>query len=93
MWCESGASSGVNTGVGGSVVAVTEVVSPWLGEGRVLWPEMGQLEQPIYFPDVREYLHSVEHDRRILGTYLQVLLARRTALQGSLRLVAIHHIP
>ncbi|KAI6136210.1 hypothetical protein F5141DRAFT_1185256 [Pisolithus sp. B1] len=42
--------------------------------------------------DLEQYLYPIESDGRILGAYLQALLAGRNAPQGFLRLVAIHHI-
>ncbi|KAI6156092.1 hypothetical protein EDD17DRAFT_1629794 [Pisolithus thermaeus] len=95
VWCEAGDGSSAAVGMGDSVGAVTEVVrTVRLDLERVVccslgWP--GSKCAPA-FPDVREYLYPVERDARILGAYLQALLAGRSAPQGFLRLVAVHHI-
>ncbi|KAI5998066.1 hypothetical protein EDD15DRAFT_2363892 [Pisolithus albus] len=95
VWCEAGDGSSATAGVGDGVGAVTEVVrTVRLDLERVVccglgWP--GSNCSPA-FPDVREYLYPVESDGRILGAYLQALLAGRNAPQGFLRLVAVHHI-
>ncbi|KAI6031330.1 hypothetical protein BKA83DRAFT_4198734 [Pisolithus microcarpus] len=95
VWCEAGDGSSATSGVGDGVGAVTEVVrTVRLDLERVVccglgWP--GSDCAPA-FPDVREYLYPIESDGRILGAYLQALLAGRNAPQGFLRLVAVHHI-
>ncbi|KAI6114507.1 hypothetical protein F5141DRAFT_1107218 [Pisolithus sp. B1] len=87
VWCEVGDGSSASVGMGDSVGAVTEVVrTVRLDLERVVccslgWP--GSKCAPAFL-DVREYL--------ILGAYLQALLAGRSAPQGFLRLVAVHHI-
>ncbi|KAI6112432.1 hypothetical protein EDD16DRAFT_1163599 [Pisolithus croceorrhizus] len=95
VWCEAGDGSSATADMGNGVGAVTEVVrTVRLDLERVVccglgWP--GSNCAPT-FPDVREYLYPIESDGRILGAYLQALLAGRNASQGFLRLVAIHHI-
>ncbi|KAI6039642.1 hypothetical protein EDC04DRAFT_1656754 [Pisolithus marmoratus] len=92
LWCEAGDGSGP---MGSGVGAVTEAVrTVRIGLERVVccglgWP--GSNGVPA-FPDIREYLYPVERDGRVLGAYLQALLAGRNAPQGFLRLVAVHHI-
>ncbi|KAL4080602.1 hypothetical protein J3A83DRAFT_4366967 [Scleroderma citrinum] len=94
VWCESGdgGSEAATTGVGGSVNEVVRTIRlgldlvPCCGLG---WPGWDGFSVP---PDVREYLYPVERDGRILGAYIQALLAGRNAPEGFLRLVAVHHV-
>ncbi|KAG6337386.1 hypothetical protein ID866_1709 [Astraeus odoratus] len=92
VWCESGdGATTANNGLG----AVTEVIrTVCLDTERVIccglgWPGW---HDPGTLLDVREYLYPVERDGRILGAYTQALLAGRSAPQGFLRLVAVHHV-
>ncbi|KAI6140628.1 hypothetical protein BKA82DRAFT_154479 [Pisolithus tinctorius] len=61
---------------------------------RLVWCEAGDGSRASsgVGGDVREYLYPVERDGRILGAYLQALLAGSNAPQGFLRLVAVHHV-
>ena len=94
VWCESGDGGlrASSTGAGGAVNEVVRTVR--LGLERVPccglgWPGWDGFS---VFPDVREYLYPVERDGRIIGAYLQALLAGRNAPEGFLRLVAMHHV-
>lgn len=94
VWCEGGdGGSGTSgTSAGGAVNEIVRTVRLGLesvtccGLGWSGWDGFSN------FPDVREYLYPVEQDGRILGAYLQALLAGRNAPEGFLRLVAVHHV-
>ena len=94
VWCESGDGGPRASSTGGDG-AVNEIVKtvrlglelvPCCGLG---WPGWDGFS---VFPDVREYLYPVERDGRVIGAYLQALLAGKNAPEGFLRLVAVHHV-